>query len=63
MQRCVRGIQFEDYKCGDNDDKKKKKLMIMLLTSVIVMMKNSVGTDYANISEMEDDMNDELTLQ
>lgn len=43
--------------------KKKKKLMIMLLTSVIVMMKNSVGTDYANISEMEDDMNDELTLQ
>lgn len=38
--------------------------MIVLLTSVIVMMKNdSVGTDIANISDTENDMNDELTLQ
>lgn len=38
--------------------------LIMLLTSVIMMMKNdSVGTNNANISDTEDDMNDELMLQ
>lgn len=38
----------------------------MLLTSVIMMMmmkNDSVGSNNANISDTEDDMNDELTLQ
>lgn len=38
--------------------------MIILLSSVIMMIKNdSVGADAENISDTENVMNDELTLQ